>query len=350
MIDNTINTMLRTVQPSPAESPILSVVVPAYKEAANLEHLYQELLQNLTSLWCTWELIIVDDGSPDRTWECIVGLQEKDSRVRGIRLSRNFGHQYALLAGLTEARGAAVITLDADLQHPPSLISTLVWEWKKGSKIVHTVRRDSPGTSWGKRVTSKMFYRLFSFLSGVPLTPGMADFRLLDQQVAKEILRLRESGLFLRGLVQWVGYPNTKVEYDSADRYAGDSTYSFARMMRFAWTGITSFSIVPLRLATALGLLTSLFAFYQLMDAIYIKVFTSQAVPGWTSLYVLVSLLFGVLFILIGITGEYIARILEEVRERPRFVVSERTIRPAATAVAEKQPIQLWRETVSQKQ
>jgi dolichol-phosphate mannosyltransferase len=349
MIDNTINTMLRSVQPTAADSPVVSVVVPAYKEAANLERLYEELLPNLTSLWCAWELIIVDDGSPDKTWDCIVRLQERDSRVRGVRLSRNFGHQYALLAGLTEARGAAVISLDADLQHPPSVIPTLVWEWKKGSKIVHTIRRDSPGTSWSKRCTSKMFYKLFSFLSGVPLTPGMADFRLMDQQVVREILKLKESGLFLRGLVQWVGYPNTKVEYDCGDRFAGDSTYSFARMMRFAWTGITSFSIVPLRLATALGLLTSVFAFYQLIDAIYIKVFTAQAVPGWTSLYVLVSLLFGILFILIGITGEYIARILEEVRGRPRFVISDRTVRPVAPVV-EMPPTPLRRETVAQKQ
>ena len=347
MIDNT--TMGPIQSSVPADSPLVSVVVPAYKEAANLQRLYQELAQNLTSLWCAWELIIVDDGSPDRTWECIVGLQQRDSRVRGIRLSRNFGHQYALLAGLAEARGAAVISLDADLQHPPSLIPTLVWEWEKGNKIVHTVRRDCPGTSWSKRFTSKMFYRVFSFLSGVPLTPGMADFRLLDQQVVREILKLQESGLFLRGLVQWVGYPSTRVEYDCADRFAGESTYSFGRMLRFAWMGITSFSIVPLRLATALGLLTSLFAFYQLLDAVYVKVFTSQAVPGWTSLYVLVSLLFGILFILIGITGEYIARILEEVRGRPRFVVSDRTVRVAAP-VAERQLTQLRRATAGQNQ
>jgi len=329
MTDN--NGTLRAIQsPSRVDSPILSVVVPAYKEAANLEQLHQELVQSLTPLRCAWELILVDDGSPDRTWECIVGLQRKDSRVRGLRLSRNFGHQYALLAGLSEARGAAVITLDADLQHPPSLIPSLVEEWKGGSKIVHTVRRDCPNVSWGKRFTSKMFYRVFSFLSGVQISPGMADFRLLDQQVVREILKLKESGLFLRGLVQWVGYPNSKVEYDCAERFAGDTTYSFGRMVRFAWTGITSFSIVPLRLATVLGLLTSLFAFYELVDAVYTKLFTSSAVPGWTSLYVLVSLLFGILFILIGITGEYIARILEEVRDRPRFVISDRTVRVAA--------------------
>jgi glycosyltransferase involved in cell wall biosynthesis len=329
------NGILRAIQsPTPADSPNLSLVVPAFKEAANLEHLHEELVQSLAPLGYSWELIIVDDGSPDNTWECIVRLQRRDSRIRGLRLSRNFGHQYALLAGLSEARGAAVITLDADLQHPPSVIPSLVWEWEEGSKIVHTVRRDCPGVSWSKRFTSKMFYRVFSFLSGVHISPGMADFRLLDQQVVREILKLRESGLFLRGLVQWVGYPNTRVEYDCADRFAGNTSYSFGQMLRLAWTGITSFSIVPLRLATGLGLLTSLFAFYELLDAVYVKMFTSEAVPGWTSLYVLVSLLFGILFILIGITGEYIARILEEVRGRPRFVISDRTVRVGA-AVAE---------------
>ncbi len=309
------------------DAPVLSIVVPAYREAANLERLHEEVARCLAPIWCTWELILVDDGSPDTTWESIIELHERDSRVRGIRLSRNFGHQYALLAGLSAARGAAVITMDADLQHPPAVIPVLIDEWHRGSKIVHTVRRDSLEVSWRKRVTSRMFYRLFSFLSGVPIAPGMADFRLLDRQVVTELLKLKESGLFLRGLVQWVGYRSTNVEYDCAKRFAGKTSYDLRRMLRFAWTGITSFSIVPLRMATVLGLLTSLFAFYELMSAVYVKLFTHHAIPGWASLYGLVSLLFGVLFILLGMIGEYIARILEEVRERPRFVISDETVR-----------------------
>jgi polyisoprenyl-phosphate glycosyltransferase len=306
-------------------SPVLSIIVPAYKEAGNIQELYQQLVQTLSHMEWPWELIIVDDGSPDGTWEHIVELHGRDHRVKGLRLSRNFGHQYALVAGLSASSGNAVITLDADLQHPPSVIPCLIEEWQKGSKIVHTMRKDPPGLSWTKRFTSRMFYRVFSFLSGVPLSPGMADFRLLDRQVVVEVLKLREKGLFLRGLVQWVGYPSSIVEFECGKRFAGETTYSFRRMLRFAWTGITSFSIVPLRLAIILGLMTSAFAFYQLVDAVYIKLFTTEAVPGWTSLFVLTSLLFGILFILIGIVGEYIARILEEVRGRPRFIVSERT-------------------------
>jgi glycosyltransferase involved in cell wall biosynthesis len=328
------NAMLRSFHIANAiGSPVLSIVVPAYKEAGNLEQLHAELVRNLEPLWCTWELILVDDGSPDATWEHIVSLHEKDHRVRGVRLSRNFGHQYALLAGVSEARGAAVITMDGDLQHPPSVIPSLVWEWQRGNKIVHTIRRELPGLSWTKRFTSKMFYRVFSFLSGVPLREGMADFRLLDRQVVNEIVKLKESGLFWRGLVQWVGYRSAYVEYDCAERFAGSSSYNFVRMLRFAWTGITSFSMVPLRLATGVGLVTSLFAFYQLLDAVYVKVFTNRAVPGWASLYVLVSLLFGILFLLIGICGEYIARILEEVRGRPRFVISDQTSAHQAVAI-----------------
>lgn len=306
-------------------APVLSVVVPAYKEADNLEELYGQLLQTLQSLGWRWELIVVDDGSTDGTWERIVELHNRDPRVRGLRLSRNFGHQYALVAGLSEAGGDAVVTLDADLQHPPSVIPRLIEEWRRGYKIVHTVRRDRRGLSWRKRVTSNMFYRVFSFLSGVPLSPGMADFRLLDRQVVTEVLKLREMGLFLRGLVQWVGYPSARVEFECGDRFAGDSSYSFRRMLRLAWTGITSFSIVPLRLAILLGLVTSVFAFEQMVEAVYVKLFTNRAVTGWTSLFVMISLLFGVLFILIGIVGEYIARILEEVRGRPRFIICERT-------------------------
>jgi len=152
----------------------------------------------------------------------------------------------------------------------------------------------------------------------------MADFRLLDRQVVDEIVQLRESRLFLRGLVQWVGYPASKIEYQCGDRFSGESKYSFHKMLKFAWTGITSFSIVPLRLAIILGLISSMFAFYRLIYALYIKLFTDKAVPGWASLTIVVSLLFGILFILLGILGEYIARILEEVRSRPRFIVSDR--------------------------
>ena len=308
----------------PEPSPKLSIVVAAYCEKDNLQKLYESLVEALTPLGVTWELILVDDGSTDEdTWNEIAALHCRDARVKGVRFSRNFGHQYGLFAGLSSARGQAVVTMDADLQHPPSAIPLLLREWDNGRKIVHTVRIDNGDTSWLKRTTSLAFYKLFSFLSGVDLSAGMSDFRLLDRRVVNELLQFREMGLFLRGLVHWVGYPSSKIEFQCQSRFAGTSKYNFRRMLRFAWTGITSFSTIPLRAGIIIGLLTSLVAFYQLGEALWLKCFTDRAVPGWASIIGLQSLLFGVLFILLGILGEYMARILEEVRGRPRFIVSE---------------------------
>ena len=301
----------------------LSVVVPAYNEAGNLEHFFEELEPVLRAVQLPWELIIVDDGSKDATWEGIRALNTREPRVRGIRFSRNFGHQYALLAGLSRARGDAVISLDADLQHPPRVIAQLVEEWRKGSQIVHTVRRDPESVSRFKRISSKLFYRTFSFLSGTQLSQGMADFRLLDRQVIRSLLDFPEEGLFLRGLVHWVGFTSSSVAFECQPRFAGTTSYTLRKMLHFAWSGVTSFSLVPLRLSILLGFLTSAFAFEQLLEAVYRKLVLDANVPGWTQLMVVVSALFGVLFIMLGIVGEYVGRILIEVRRRPRFIVRE---------------------------
>jgi glycosyltransferase involved in cell wall biosynthesis len=303
--------------------PTLSIVVPAFFEESSLPQLHRDLVAVLDADNVAWELIFVDDGSTDGTWRQIEALHRKDARVRGLRLSRNFGHQYALFAGLTQASGLAVVMMDGDLQHPPAVVPQLLGEWERGAKIVHTMRRDPPTLPWLKRVTSRLFYRIFSFLGGVKLSAGSADFRLLDRQVVDQLLRLREDGLFLRGLVHWVGFPSATVEFTCGERFAGRSKYNLGRMIRFAWTGVTSFSVVPLRLAVILGLITSLGAFYQLGEAVYIKLFTDRGVPGWASVIGLMSLLFGVLFILLGILGEYLARVLHEVRGRPRFIVRD---------------------------
>ncbi|MCI0551030.1 MAG: glycosyltransferase family 2 protein [Anaerolineae bacterium] len=313
---------MATFTASNIEAPLLSIVIPAH-EAENLHRLHLELSHALALTEMIYEIILVDDGSRDATWEVITALSFQDRRVKGLRLSRNFGHQYALFAGISAASGQAVITMDADLQHPPTVIPELLREWRKGVKIVHTVRLDHDEISWSKKFTSKIFYKVFSFLSGVHLSAGMADFRLLDRQVVNELLRLKEGALFLRGLVHWIGYSNSSVPFQCGSRSSGVSKYNFRRMLKFAWTGITSFSIIPLRMATIIGLLTSLVAFYQLIPTFWAKFVTHQAVPGWASIIGLQSLLFGVLFFLLGIQGEYMARILEEVRQRPRFIVSE---------------------------
>ena len=302
---------------------LISVVVPAYNEAGNLSKLCAELQRVLLSLDLGWEIVLVDDGSTDGTWRDIESLHKKDSRLHGIRLSRNFGHQNALIAGLAHACGNAVISMDADLQHPPDVIPLLVAEWRKGNKIVKTVRRDSENLSAFKRWTSRLYYRVFSFLSGVELQSGMADFRLIDRQVLNELLEFREEGLFLRGLIQWVGYPSTNVVFDCGTRYSGTTKYTLRKMLRFAWNGITSFSVVPLRIAILIGVGSSAAAFVGVLYAILEKLFGGHTVPGWASTLAITSFLFGVLFLFLAILGEYVGRILVEVRGRPRFMVSE---------------------------
>ena len=298
-------------------------MVPAYNEAQNLRELYSELRPVLLTVGMPHEVIFVDDGSSDETWREILRLRETDEAVKGLRLSRNFGHQYALFAGLQHASGSAVISMDADLQHPPKVISQLIQEWRSGNKIVNTVRLDPKDFPLAKKLLARIFYQTFSWLSGVRLEYGMADFRLLDRQVIDELLKFREEGLFLRGLVQWIGYPSTTVRFSCAERFSGVTKYTFRKMLKFGWHGVSSFSIVPLRIGITIGILTSAASFYFLADALYAKLVAGTAVPGWASMVGVVSLLFGILFIFLGLLAEYLGRVLVQVRARPLFIVAE---------------------------
>lgn len=304
--------------------PILSIVIPAFNEQGNLSRLCDELVNVLKPLDISYEIIFSDDGSRDSTWQEIETLHERNNRIRGVRLSRNFGHQNALIAGLMSSTGSAVVSMDADLQHPPEVVPLLFKEWQNGNKIVKTVRQDSEEISAFKKLTSKLYYRLFSYLSGVEIQNGMADFRLLDRQVLDEILRFKEGGLFLRGLVQWVGYPSSIVSFKCGSRFAGKSKYTLRKMIKFAWHGISSFSLVPLRIGIVVGLISSGIAFVGVFYAIVSKWAVGDTVPGWASSVAIISFLFGVLFVFLAILAEYIGRILEEVRDRPRFLVSEK--------------------------
>lgn len=302
----------------------MSIVIPVFNEAGNIEQMRSELIPVLERLDVEWEVIFCDDGSEDATWQIINVLHKNDERIKGIRFSRNFGHQYALFAGMQHACGEIIITMDGDLQHPPKLIPEMLERWRAGDKIVHTVRVYTNKQSVLKRVFSSFFYGLFTFLSGVKIESGMADFRLLDRQVLDELLQFKEEGLFLRGIVHWVGYQSSKLDFQCGERFSGQGKYSLKKMLKLAWTGITSFSIVPLRVSIVIGVLTSMLAFSEMLYAIYAKLFTDTAVPGWASGVAVISFLFGILFILLGVLGEYIGRILIESRSRPRFLISER--------------------------
>jgi len=308
---------------------MISIVIPAYNEERNLSVLYAHLREVLTSVGeDDFELVFIDDGSADRTWDTISALSASDVRVRGVRLSRNFGHQSALMAGLAAARGQAVVMMDADLQHPPSVVPQLIRKWREDFQIVHAVRRDPPNISWFKRKTSKLYYRLFSFMSGVAIEPGSADFCLLDRQVVDEVLKFEEDGLFLRGLVHWVGYATTSVPFECGERHAGESKYSLGKMLSLGWHGVSSFSLGPLRIGIAVGLLSSTFAFLGTAYAIVGWWVDDAVVPGWASSVAMTSFLFGVLFAFLAVLAEYVGRIVVEVRRRPRFLVRE-TTRPA---------------------
>jgi dolichol-phosphate mannosyltransferase len=307
-----------------AIDPVVSVVVPAFNEAGNIPLLYgrvAEVLQRGVSQ--NWELIFVDDGSRDATWSAISALAGEDPRVRGVRLSRNFGHQYALLAGLEMARGEAVIMMDCDLQHPVEMIPVLLERWQAGFKVVKTQRQDECRTGWFKRWTSRVFYRLFSALSGVRLQPGLADFRLLDRRALNELLRLSEEGLFLRGLTEWIGFTSCAIPYQAGERACGQSQYSLKKMVKLAWNGVSSFSITPLRIGIIIGLIGSLVSLVGVFYAFFGKIFGRGTVPGWASTLMVISLLFFLLFVYLGVLGEYIGRIIIEVRHRPRYIVSE---------------------------
>jgi dolichol-phosphate mannosyltransferase len=311
---------------------MISVVVPAYNEERNLDVLYRRVSEILDAAVGRdeWELLFVDDGSTDGTWQAIDTLNKADVRVRGVRLSRNFGHQSALMAGLAAARGQAVVMMDADMQHPPELLPQLVAKWREGFQIVHAVRRDPPNLSWFKRTTSRMYYKMFAFLSGVEIEPGAADFRLLDRQVLDEILQFEEEGLFLRGIVHWVGYATASVPFDCGERYAGSSKYSLAKMLKLGWHGVSAFSLVPLRIGIVIGLISSSIAFLGVCYAILGKWLDKEAIPGWASSVAISSFLFGVLFVFLAVLAEYVGRIAVEIRHRPRFLVRETT----RTAVA----------------
>jgi dolichol-phosphate mannosyltransferase len=309
---------------------LLSVVAPVYNEEALIDEFYARVCAALEGL--EFELVLVDDGSKDGSVAALEQLAEADPRVRVVFLSRNFGHQTALTAGLDHAIGDAVVMLDADLQDPPELIPKMLDHWRSGCDVVYAVREQREGESRFKLATARWFYRLFDWLAQVELQHNSGDFRLLDRRALDALLSMRERNRFLRGMTVWVGYTQAAVPYKRDPRYAGETKYTVPKMVRFSLDAISSFSHRPLQLATLFGFIVSTVAFVAIPIVIALRIGGSY-LPGFSSLTIAVLLLGGIQLIAIGIIGEYVGRIYDEVKGRPLYLVRARRNMPDPDAV-----------------
>jgi glycosyltransferase involved in cell wall biosynthesis len=302
--------------------PVLSVVIPVYNEEKVLPELCRRLYQTMSAIREPWEVIFVNDGSQDRSSEVLRAIPPGDGQVKIVEFARNFGHQAAITAGIDCARGDAVVVMDSDLQDPPEILSQMVERWRQGVEVVYAVRKRRK-ESWFKRACYYLFYRLFRILSNMDIPPDAGDFCLMDRCVADQLRRLSEHGRFVRGLRAWVGFRQEPLEYERSARFAGESKYTGHKLFRLALDGIFSFSYAPLRLATFIGLIVSLAAFVEGGRIIYLKLFVGQFIHGLAALSVFVLFLGGIELLVLGLVGEYVGRVYEEVKGRPTYIVKE---------------------------
>lgn len=318
---NTYSNELKNIQPG--ETIDLSIIVPCYNEEPNLDYLFERLISVLEPLGMTYEIICVNDGSRDNTFNCLVEHHHRNSSIKVVNLSRNFGKEIAMTAGLNYATGKAVIPIDADLQDPPELITDMVAKWQEGYDVVYGTRKSRFGEGLLKQMTANGFYRIIQKMTPIKIPQDTGDFRLMDRQVIEAIKQLPETHRFMKGLFAWVGFKQIAIEYDRPARYKGETKWNYWKLWNFALEGITSFSAVPLKIWSYIGLFISCTAFIYAAYLIIRTLILGIDVPGYASLMVVTLFLGGVQLITLGVMGEYLGRIYGEVKRRPLYLVRE---------------------------
>ncbi len=299
--------------------PQVSIIIPVLNEAENILPLFYEVKKNIPD---DFELIFINDGSTDTTFIEIQQLAVRDNRVKCISFSRNFGHQHALMAGMEYANGDYIVTMDGDLQHPPSCLPVIIEQLEKGNDIVLTKRKKTEDLGFLKKIFTRIFYKLINFLSDIPIEENVSDFRGFNRKVLIAIRKFEERDLFLRGIFSWVGFKKITIPFDAPTRLHGASKYDFAAMMRLALRGTTSFSFKPLRISLLIGSIVSLISF-ALLTITIISYFQGKTVPGWASLMTVVTFMGGIQLLVIGLMGEYIASLFRESKKRPLYIIDE---------------------------
>lgn len=302
----------------------VSILVPCYNEAQSLELLYNEIVHVISSFEnYRWEILFVNDGSRDNTMEVIKGLRKKDGRISYVDLSRNFGKENAMLAGFDHAKGDAIIIMDADLQHPPAVIPEMIQKWEEGYDDVYAQRKTRGKESWLRKKLTKTYYRLLQGSSRVDVLPNVGDFRLLDRKCVDALCQMRESGRYTKGMYCFIGFKKTGVEFETQDRVSGESSMSYKKLMNLALEGITSYTTAPLRWATFIGIIVSLFAFAYMVFVLVKALLYGDPVAGYPTLITVILFIGGVQLLTIGIIGEYLAKVFVEVKNRPVYFVRE---------------------------
>lgn len=300
---------------------IISVVVPMYYEEMVAKECYKQLTDTLEGKEFDYELIFVNDGSKDKTEDILLGLAKYDKRVRVINFSRNFGHQTAVTAGIFNAKGDAVVIIDADLQDPPRLILDMINLWKKGYDVVYGKRKKRNGETFFKLFTAKYFYKFLNYMSDIDIPKDTGDFRLIDKKVVHVFKNMPEKNRFVRGMMSWIGFNQTFIEYERDERFAGETKYPLKKMIKFATDGIVSFSTKPLKIVSFLGLLSIVLSIVIFLYSIISKIFIHQTIVGWASIVDIIAFFGGLQLISLGIVGEYVARIYEESKNRPLYII-----------------------------